>query len=306
MTGDRMLAAGDIVQITDDRGRHHTLILSPGATFHTHRGSIAHDDLLGRPEGIVVTTTGGTSYVALRSLLEDFVLSMPRGAAVIYPKDAARIAMLTGLRPGWSVLEAGAGSGALTCTLIQTVGAEGRVVSCERRADFAATADANVTRWFGHHPDEWTLHVGDLADRPWGDDGPFDAVVLDMLDPWEHVQTVAGALRPGGVLVVYVATTTQLSRIAEALRSDGQWTEPRAEESLVRTWHLEGLAVRPDHRMVGHTGFLLTARRLADGTVAPPRRRRPAKGALGAVQPGEAAKPSLTGAPEAQTEGSGA
>ena len=111
-----------------------------------------------------------------------------------------------------------------------------------------------------------------------------------MLDPWEHVQTVAGALRPGGVLVVYVATTTQLSRIAEALRSDGQWTEPRAEESLVRTWHLEGLAVRPDHRMVCHTGFLLAARRLADGTVAPPRRRRPAKGALGVVQPGGVAE----------------
>lgn len=108
MTGDRALSPGDIVQITDDRGRHHTLVLQPGATFHTHRGSIAHDDLLGRPEGIVVTTTGGTHYVALRSLLEDFVLSMPRGAAVIYPKDAARIAMLTGLRPGWSVLEAGA------------------------------------------------------------------------------------------------------------------------------------------------------------------------------------------------------
>lgn len=272
-----MLAQGDIVQITDDRGRHHTLILEPGATFHTHRGSIAHDDLLGRPEGIVVTTTGGTAYVALRSLLEDFVLSMPRGAAVIYPKDAARIAMLTGLKPGWSVLEAGAGSGALTCTLLQTVGPAGRVVSCERRPDFAETARSNVTRWFGREPDEWTLHIGDLADRPWGDE-VFDAVVLDMLDPWEHVDTVAAAVRPGGVLVVYVATTTQLSRIAEDLRSDGRWTEPRAEESLVRTWHLEGLAVRPDHRMVGHTGFLLATRRLADGTVAPPRRRRPAKG----------------------------
>ena len=153
MTGDRVLSPGDIVQITDDRGRHHTLNLQPGATFHTHRGSIAHDDLLGRPEGIVVTTTGGTRYVALRSLLEDFVLSMPRGAAVIYPKDAARIAMLTGLRPGWSVLEAGAGSGALTCTLIQTVGAQGRVVSCERRPDFAETARANVTRWFGGEPE---------------------------------------------------------------------------------------------------------------------------------------------------------
>ena len=283
MTGDRVLSPGDIVQITDDRGRHHTLNLQPGATFHTHRGSIAHDDLLGRPEGIVVTTTGGTRYVALRSLLEDFVLSMPRGAAVIYPKDAARIAMLTGLRPGWSVLEAGAGSGALTCTLVQTVGAQGRVVSCERRPDFAETARANVTRWFGREPETWTLHIGDLAERPWdpGLTGGFDAVVLDMLDPWEHVDTVAAALRPGGVLVVYVATTTQLSRIAEDLRADGRWTEPRAEESLVRTWHLEGLAVRPDHRMVGHTGFLLTSRRLAEGTVAPPRRRRPAKGLTG-------------------------
>jgi tRNA (adenine57-N1/adenine58-N1)-methyltransferase len=281
MTGDRKLSPGDIVQITDDRGRHHTLVLQPGATFHTHRGAIAHDDLLGHPEGIVVTTTGGTRYVALRSLLEDFVLSMPRGAAVIYPKDSARIAMLTGLRPGWSVLEAGAGSGALTCTLLQTVGRDGRVVSCERRPDFAETARANVTRWFGEEPDNWTLHVGDLADRPWADDAPFDAVVLDMLDPWEHVDAVAHAVRPGGVLVVYVATTTQLSRIAEDLRSDGRWTEPRAEESLVRTWHLEGLAVRPDHRMVGHTGFLLATRRLAEGTVAPPRRRRPAKGMTG-------------------------
>lgn len=283
MTGARELTEGDIVQITDDRGRHHTLILQAGAAFHTHRGSISHDDLLGRPEGIVVTSTGGTPYVALRSLLEDYVLAMPRGAAVIYPKDAGRIAMLTGLRPGWSVLEAGAGSGALTCTLLQTVGPAGRVVSCERRPDFADTARANVTRWFAGLPESWTLHVGDLADRPWGDAGPFDAVVLDMLDPWEHVDTVAAALRPGGVLVAYVATTTQLSRIAEGLRTDGRWTEPRAEESLVRTWHLEGLAVRPDHRMIGHTGFLLAARRLAEGAVAPPRRRRPAKGAQGAT-----------------------
>lgn len=279
MTRDRDLSPGDIVQLTDDKGRHHTLTLAPGATFHTHRGSIAHDDLLGRPEGIVVTTTGGTAYVALRSLLEDFVLSMPRGAAVIYPKDAGRIAMLTGLRPGWTVLEAGAGSGALTCTLLQTVGERGRVVSVERRADFAQTARDNVTRWWGSNPDHWTLHVGDLADGAWQGDVPFDAVVLDMLDPWTHIESARQALRPGGVLVVYVATTTQLSRVAEDLREAGGWTEPRAEESLVRTWHLEGLAVRPDHRMIGHTGFLLATRRLADGTVAPPRRRRPAKAA---------------------------
>lgn len=283
MTGDRDLGPGDIVQLTDDKGRHHTLTLTPGGTFHTHRGSIAHDDLLGRPEGIVVTTSGGTPYVALRSLLEDFVLSMPRGAAVIYPKDAARIAMLTGLRPGWSVLEAGAGSGALTCTLLQAVGSTGRVVSVERRPDFAETARANVTRWWGTPPDHWSLHVADFADRAWQDAAPFDAVVLDMLDPWTHLDSARDALRPGGVLVVYVATTTQLSRVAEDIREAGGWTEPRAEESLVRTWHLEGLAVRPDHRMIGHTGFLLATRRLADGTVAPPRRRRPAKAA--ATQP---------------------
>lgn len=286
MTGGPLLGPGDIVQLTDDRGRHHTLVLAEGAAFHTHRGAIAHDDLIGRPEGIVVTTTGGTSYIALRSLLEDFVLSMPRGAAVIYPKDAARIAMLTGLRPGGRVLEAGAGSGALTCTLLQAVGAGGLVVSCERRPDFAETARANVTRWFGEAPGHWDLHVGDLADRPWDPQwtGAFDAVVLDMLDPWTHIDTVAQALRPGGALIVYVATTTQLSRVAEDLRADGRWTEPRAEESLVRTWHLEGLAVRPDHRMIGHTGFLLATRRLAEGTVAPVRRRRPSKGLQAAAE----------------------
>lgn len=286
----REFAPGDIVQITDDKGRHHTLVLAEGAAFHTHRGSLSHNDLIGRPEGVVIVSSGGTPYVALRSLLEDFVLSMPRGAAVIYPKDAGRIAVLTGLRPGWSVLEAGAGSGALTCTLLQTVGAEGRVVSVERRPDFAETARSNVTRWFAGEPSQWTLHVGEFADRPWEEHAPYDAVVLDMLDPWEHVAAVRAALRPGGVLVVYVATTTQLSRIAEDLRADGGWTEPRAEESLVRTWHLEGLAVRPDHRMIGHTGFLLTSRRLADGTSAPARRRRPAKAA--ATSPGGAKAPT--------------
>jgi tRNA (adenine57-N1/adenine58-N1)-methyltransferase catalytic subunit len=273
------MGPGDIVQLTDVKGRHHTLVLETGALFHTHRGAVAHDDLIGQPEGIVVVSTGGTQYVALRSLLEDFVLAMPRGAAVIYPKDSARIAMAAGIRPGDRVLEAGAGSGALTCTLLSAVGPEGSVVSCERRADFAAIAEANVTRWFRGRPARWELHVADLDARPWDDgDCAFDAVILDMLDPWEHVDTVSAVIRPGGVLVAYVATTTQLSRVAEDVREDGRWTEPHAEESLVRSWHLEGLAVRPDHRMIAHTGFLLTARRLADGTVAPPRRRRPAKG----------------------------
>lgn len=279
-TRDRaLLAPGDIVQLTDQKGRHHTLTLEAGRTFHTHRGSIAHDDLLGQPEGCVITTSGGTAYVVLRSHLEDFVLAMPRGAAVIYPKDAARIVMATGVRPGGRVLEAGAGSGALTCSLLSAVGADGLVVSCELRPDFADVARANVERWFGGPPTNWRLIVGNISDRGWEPDAPFDALVLDMLDPWNHLDVAHAALRPGGTLVCYVATTTQLSQTAEALRAAQAWTEPRAEESMVRTWHLEGLAVRPDHRMIAHTGFLLITRRLADGTTPPLRRRRPAKGA---------------------------
>lgn len=273
------LRPGDIVQLTDPKGRHHTLVLEVGRVFHTHKGALAHDDMIGRSEGIVVTSTGGTSYVVLRSLLEDFVLAMPRGAAVIYPKEAARIVMAAGLRPGSSVMEAGAGSGALTCSLLNAVGPTGKVVSCERRPDFADVARANVERWFQGAPSWWELRVGDLAEV--GGEGTFDAIVLDLLDPWEHLTTAANLVRPGGVLICYVATTTQLSRTAEALRAAGAWTEPRAEESLVRTWHLEGLAVRPDHRMIGHTAFLLITRRLAPGTVLPPRRTRPAKGAYG-------------------------
>lgn len=273
------LRPGDIVQLTDPKGRHHTLALEVGRVFHTHKGALAHDDMIGRSEGIVVTSTGGTSYVVLRSLLEDFVLAMPRGAAVIYPKEAARIVMAAGLRPGSSVMEAGAGSGALTCSLLNAVGPTGKVVSCERRPDFADVARANVERWFQGAPSWWELRVGDLAEV--GGEGTFDAMVLDLLDPWEHLTTAANLVRPGGVLICYVATTTQLSRTAEALRAAGAWTEPRAEESLVRTWHLEGLAVRPDHRMIGHTAFLLITRRLAPGTVLPPRRSRPAKGAYG-------------------------
>jgi tRNA (adenine57-N1/adenine58-N1)-methyltransferase catalytic subunit len=270
---------GDLVQLTDPKGRMHTITLHPGREFHTHKGALAHDALIGGPEGVVVTSSGGTPYLALRPLLQDFVLSMPRGAAVIYPKDAARIVGLADVFPGARVVEAGAGSGALTCSLLRAVGDHGLVSSYERRADFAETARGNVERWFGGVHPAWRLTVGDLQEALV--ETEVDAVVLDMLAPWDCLDAVAAALVPGGVLVAYVATTTQLSRVAETLREDGRWTEPRAEESMVRTWHLEGLAVRPDHRMIGHTGFLLTTRRLADGTVLPPRRSRPAKGAYG-------------------------
>ena len=273
-------AAGDRVQLTDPKGRLHTVVLEPGKLFHTHRGAIAHDDLIGRPEGIVVTSTANTLYLALRPLLADFVLAMPRGAQVVYPKDAAQIVAMGDVFPGARVLEAGAGSGALTCSLLRAVGEAGTVHSYERRPDFATVARDNVERFFcGPHP-AWTLTVGDVGEVSAGPAAePFDRVVLDLLSPWEVLAPVAAALRPGGVLVAYVATTTQLSATVEALRDHGSFTEPRAWESLVRDWHVDGLAVRPDHRMIAHTAFLVSSRRLAPGVTAPPRRRKPSKGA---------------------------
>ena len=269
---------GDSVQLTDPKGRLHTVVLQPGKAFHTHRGAVAHDDLIGRPEGIVVKAQpSGTQYLALRPLLADFVLSMPRGAAVVYPKDAAQIVAMGDVFPGARVVEAGAGSGALTCSLLRAVGDAGRVVSYERREDFAAVARRNVELFFGGPHPAWELRAGDVVGHPPAE--PVDRVVLDMLAPWDVLDALSAALLPGGVLVTYVATTTQLSRVVEALREHGGFTEPAAWETLVRPWHAVGLAVRPEHRMVGHTAFLVSARRLAPGVAAPARQRRPAKAA---------------------------
>jgi tRNA (adenine57-N1/adenine58-N1)-methyltransferase catalytic subunit len=270
-----LFAEGERVQLTDPKGRLHTVMLTAGKQFHTHRGAIEHDALIGLPEGSVVTSTGGTEYLALRPLLADFVLSMPRGAAVIYPKDAAQIVMLGDIYPGATVIEAGAGSGALTCSLLRAVGPAGRVISYEVRADHAEVATRNVETFFGGRPHNWTFRIGDVAEHPSAE--AADRVILDMLSPWLVLETVSAALRPGGVLIGYVATTTQLSRLVEALRERGGYTEPSAWESLVRGWHVVGLAVRPEHRMIGHTAFLATARRLAPGVIAPTRQRRPAK-----------------------------
>lgn len=272
-------AETDLVQLTDPKGRLRTITLVAGQVFHTHRGGIPHDEIIGQPSGTVVTDATGTGYLCLRPLLDDFVLGMPRGAAVIYPKDAVRILGLAGIEPGDRVAEAGVGSGALTCYLLRAVTATGHVTSLERRGDFAEIAERNVSTWFRGRPANWSLEIGDMATDLQATG--LDAIVLDMLAPWDCLQSAADALAPGGSLIGYVATTTQLSRLVESLREMGCWTEPRAEESMVRTWHLEGLSVRPDHRMIGHTGFLVATRRLAPGAVLPVRRRRPAPGAYG-------------------------
>ena len=237
---------------------------------------VSHDDIIGGPDGNVVRSGGGTPYVVFRPLLADYTLAMKRGAAVVYPKDAAQIVTFADVFPGARVLEAGAGSGALSCWLLRAVGEQGTLVSFERRPDFAEIAQRNVEQFFGGPPPAWQLV--DRRVRPPGDDrrlADFDRVVLDMLAPWECLDAVARLLAPGGLVCCYVATTTQLSRVVEALRAHGGFDEPAAWESMVRGWHVEGLAVRPEHRMVGHTGFLVTARRLAPGVIPPPRRRRP-------------------------------
>ncbi|WP_460396716.1 tRNA (adenine-N1)-methyltransferase [Actinophytocola sediminis] len=267
---------GDRVQLTDPKGRHYTLVLTEGAQYHTHRGAVAHDDVIGQPEGSLVTSVGGTAYLALRPLLADYVLSMPRGAQVIYPKDAGQIIIWGDIFPGARVLEAGAGSGALTCSLLRAVGPAGSVTSYEVRADHAEHAERNVTAFFGDRPVNWDLRLADLAAYDPGSEGEVDRAVLDMLSPWEMLPVMARSLLPGGVLVVYVATTTQLSKVTEALREQQCWTEPQAWETLMRPWHVVGLAVRPEHRMVAHTAFVLTTRRLADG-VTPPRLQRRAQ-----------------------------
>ena len=273
------LRAGEWIRLTDTKGRRHNIQLVEGKQFFTNRGSVDHDDLIGRPEGFSVTSTAGGEYLVFRPLLNEFVVSMPRQAAVVYPKDAAQIVAMADIFPGARVVEAGVGSGALTCSLLRAVGPLGLVSSYERRQEFADQAVQNVEQFFdGRHP-AWKLTVGDLVESL--DDGDVDRVILDMLAPWECVDRLAEVLTPGGLVCAYVATTTQLGKTVETLRAHGGFTEPQPWESLVRNWHVEGLSIRPDHKMIGHTGFLVTARRMAPGETAPAKKRRPAPGAYG-------------------------
>ena len=268
---------GERVQLTGPKGRLNTITLEAGKIFHTHRGTLAHDLLIGQPDGSVVTASNGDAYLALRPLLSDFVMSMPRGAAIVYPKDSAQIVAQADIFPGAMVVEAGVGSGALSLSLLRAIGPTGRLISFERRAEFADIARDNVATFLGENPQNWEVALGDLAEELPARDIQADRVVLDMLAPWECLSAVSDALVPGGVVIIYVATATQLSRVAEAIRGSKLYTEPESSETLVRGWHVEGLAVRPDHRMVGHTGFLLTARRLAPGAVLPAPARRASK-----------------------------
>ncbi|WP_026407078.1 tRNA (adenine-N1)-methyltransferase [Actinomyces gerencseriae] len=272
---------GERVQVTDSKGSRSTFLLDPRGCFQSRRGGFRHRDVVGLDEGTVLTTETGHELLLLRPLLADYVLSMPRGAQVVYPKDSGQVVAMGDIFPGATVLEAGVGSGALTMSLLSAIGESGRLLSIERRDDFARIAASNVDSWFeGHHP-AWELRTGDFAEVTANHvaDASVDRIVLDMLAPWENVGESARVLVPGGLLLAYAATTPQLSRTVEALRRCGLFTEPESWESMVRTWNVDGLSVRPDHRMVAHTGFLLTARRLAAGSRPLTRKRPPARGA---------------------------
>ena len=273
----RVLASGEKVQLTDPKGRMHTLVLTPGETFHTHKGLISHDDIIGRTEGIIVSNTGGVDFQVFRPRYEDFVLSMPRGAAVVYPKDSGLIVTLGDIHPGATVVEAGVGSGALSMALLRAVGPTGSVHSFELREEFATIATGNIADFFDGEPENWSVTVGDLTETlpqtfaP----GSVDRVVLDMLTPWNTLDAVSRALRPGGIVIAYVATVPQLSRFVEALRTSQNFAEPESMEAMIRGWHVDGLAVRPDHRMIAHTGFLIMARRMAEGVAPLEKKKRP-------------------------------
>jgi len=249
--------AGERALFIDRKGRRYLVTLRAGTQFHTHDGFVVHDTVIGAPEGSRVFSSAGVPFVVVRPSLTDFILKMPRGAQVIYPKDIAVIAMSADIFPGAVVLEAGTGSGALTLGLLRAVGERGRVITFEARQDFAERARANIESFLGKLPDTLDMRHGDITEAVLKEE--VDRVVLDLPEPWRVLPVALEWLKPGGIFCSYVPTVLQVSQTSEALRAAG-FIDVVTTETLVRSWHVEGQSVRPDHRMVAHTGFITTAR----------------------------------------------
>ena len=247
---------GEQVLLIDQRGKRHLIFLRKSETFHSDRGWISHDAVIGQPEGTWVRSSMGLRYVALRPTLAEFVLDMPRGAQVIYPKDL----FWADVYPGCRVLEAGMGSGALTLALLRAVGQDGRVITYEQREEFARRALANIHMRSGEVTN-LTVRLGAVEDGV-ADEEPVDRVVLDLPEPWKLTQAMARVLRPGGIFLSYVPTIIQSQQTAETLGRDRHWALVETFETLFRPWNIEGQSVRPFHRMVAHTGFITVARRV--------------------------------------------
>ena len=255
----RVFRSGDRALFIDSKLRRYMVTLADGGEFHTHAGVVRHEEVLGQEEGITVRSNSGARYLVVRPTLSDFVLKMPRGAQVIYPKDLGPILLLADVFPGARILESGVGSGALSMTLLR---AGAIVTGYELRDDFAAKAKANVEAFLG--ADATARYSVELRDAYEGIDATdLDRVVLDLPEPWRVVKHAEQALHPGGILVAYVPSIVQVSQLRDAL-AESRFGLAETVEVLNRTWHVEGQSVRPDHRMVAHTAFLTTARRLAD------------------------------------------
>lgn len=250
---------GDPALLVDERGRHFLLRLEAGRTFQFHKGAIEHSKLIGAEDGTWVESSGGATLLLLRPRLADFILKMKRGAQVIYPKDLGPILIYADIGPGMTVLEAGTGSGALTLALARAVGPTGLVVSVERREDHAAQARKTVERWHGEIPPNVELRVGEVSEmvvvlRP-------ERIVLDLPEPWHTVELAAEHQPPGGLLCAYLPTVPQVQTTVETARQTGAYVELEIKEFMFRDWNVSGRSVRPEHSMVGHTGFLVFMRR---------------------------------------------
>jgi tRNA (adenine57-N1/adenine58-N1)-methyltransferase catalytic subunit len=252
------------VLLLDAKGRRYLVRLQEGGTFHFHGGAVRHDDLLGKQEGVVVSSGTGASLAAYRPRLADFILKMPRGAQVVYPKDIGAILVFADVFPGARVLEAGTGSGSLTIALARAVGPSGRVVSYELRPDHHEQAVANVQTYFGAIPAQLDLREGDVLDAA-AEPGRSSHLVLDLPQPWDCIELACRVLEPGGVFCAYLPTTVQVQQLGLGLEEAG-FRDLETFETLMRTWHVAERSVRPDHRMVAHTGFVTIGRR---GPVSP-------------------------------------
>ena len=260
----RLFAAGDNALLIDPKGRRYLIRLQPGGQFHFHQGFVSHDEVIGQEQGFRLHSSGGAALLVLQPRLADFVLKMPRGATVVYPKDMGPIAVFADLGPGMTVLEAGTGSGALTLALLRFVGPSGRVISIERRDDHAGHARKMIERWMGEVPANLDLRIGDVEDFI-AEFAP-ERIILDLPEPWHSVKVAAEHQPGGGVLGSYLPTVPQIQTVTDALRESGAYEEIEVFETLIRTWTVEGRSVRPDHRMVGHTGFLVVARKVLQTT----------------------------------------
>jgi tRNA (adenine57-N1/adenine58-N1)-methyltransferase len=256
------LQPGERVLLFDARDRRYLITLATGKQFHSHMGTVDHDDLIGAPEGSSVRSSGGGRLLAFRPTLSEYVLKMRRGAQVVYPKDIALILVYADIFPGATVVEAGTGSGSLTLALARAVGEAGRVISYEVREDHLARAAENVAAWYealGGKPENLELRLGDVFEGVPEED--VDRMVFDLPEPWQAIGTTTSSLSPGGVLCCYLPTVPQVQETVDAMRRNG-FGLLTTFEGLVRTWNVDGASVRPDHRMVAHTGFLVVGRKL--------------------------------------------